>query len=112
MWICANCAEQIEDHFDACWNCQTTRRGHRPAHEAAADDIADQRLKAIVNDRHKPMNCLRCSGALVHAGTRKFHEGPNLGVLGDWGEFLVDHQSLDMYICKACGHVEFFPFED
>jgi hypothetical protein len=102
----------VEDNFDACWNCQTTKAGRRPALKPSADDTVDNRLKALVNQRHKPMKCLRCSGNLIHAGTKKFHEGPNLGVLGDLGELLVERESLDMYVCKTCGHVELFAFGD
>ncbi len=28
MWKCGNCGEEIEDSFDVCWNCGTTRDGH------------------------------------------------------------------------------------
>src|ERR1051326_8373703 len=27
MWVCANCGEQIEESFEACWNCQYGRDG-------------------------------------------------------------------------------------
>ncbi len=27
MWTCANCGEQVDDNFEACWNCQTERGG-------------------------------------------------------------------------------------
>lgn len=27
MWSCANCGEQVDDNFEACWNCQTERGG-------------------------------------------------------------------------------------
>jgi hypothetical protein len=111
MWICAVCAEEVEDNFDACWNCQTTRGGRRPAQDQETQESEDDRLKAIVNLRHKPKKCLHCSGDLVHAGTKKFHQGTHFGVFGDLGELLVDQESLDMYVCNGCGHVEFFKFE-
>ncbi|HEY6806267.1 MAG TPA: hypothetical protein VI306_21995 [Pyrinomonadaceae bacterium] len=50
------------------------------------------------------MNCLRCGCGLTHAGTRKFYQGPNLG------ELLIAKESLEMYVCQECGHVEFFSF--
>lgn len=27
MWKCIACGEQIEDDFDVCWNCQTSKDG-------------------------------------------------------------------------------------
>ena len=100
MWQCLKCKEDVEDHFDLCWNCQANRRGLRQFGELESDELEDQRVKAIVNKRHKPMNCLRCFSVLIHAGTKNF------------GELLVAKQTLEMYVCSECGHVEFFAFGD
>jgi hypothetical protein len=27
MWVCPNCGEQAEEHFEVCWNCQTREDG-------------------------------------------------------------------------------------
>lgn len=27
MWRCLNCNEQVENHFEVCWNCQFTQNG-------------------------------------------------------------------------------------
>jgi uncharacterized membrane protein YvbJ len=27
MWKCRNCGEEIDDEFDACWQCGTDRTG-------------------------------------------------------------------------------------
>ena len=112
MWNCSSCGETVEDHFELCWNCQATKSGRRPVSELEAEDIGEDRARARINKKYKPMNCLRCDSTLEHAGTKKFHLGPNLGVLGDWGELLVGRESLDMYVCSQCGHVEFFTFDD
>ena len=110
MWHCLKCGEDVEDHFELCWNCQANRRGHRPFNTNQNGEAEDERVKAIVNRKYKPMSCLRCGTTLTNAGTRKFHQGPNFGVLGDWGELLVAKESLEMYVCQDCGHVEFFNF--
>ena len=112
MWNCSKCGELVEDHFQVCWNCQTTQGGRGPMSKSELEDPGEDRLKDLVNRKYKPMNCLRCGNTLEHAGTKKFHHGPNLGVLGDWGELLVGNESLDMYVCTECGHVEFFTFGD
>jgi hypothetical protein len=111
MWNCPACGEEVDDQFDVCWNCQATQSGRRRHNLTHAGD-EDNLLKSLVNKKHKPMNCLRCSRILDHAGTRKFHQGPNLGALGDWGELFVGQESLEMYVCRGCGHIEFFTFED
>lgn len=39
MWKCPKCAEESEDTFDSCWNCQTERPGSpRVTATAASDD--------------------------------------------------------------------------
>ena len=110
MWHCLKCREDVEDHFELCWNCQANRRGLRQFNSREVDDVGDERVRAIVNKKHKPMNCLRCGNLLQYSGTKKFHQGPNLGALGDWGELLVGKESVEMYVCSGCGHVEFFAF--
>lgn len=104
MWRCLKCGEDVEDQFELCWNCQANRRGLRQFQNSPKRDPEDERVKAIVNRKHKPMNCLRCGCGLTHAGTRKFYQGPNLG------ELLIAKESLEMYVCQECGHVEFFSF--
>jgi predicted RNA-binding Zn-ribbon protein involved in translation (DUF1610 family) len=112
MWNCTSCGEEVEDNFEACWNCQTTKGGRRSGNSTAPASDEDDQLRALVNRKHKPMACLRCGRILQHTGTRKFHEGPNFGVLGDFGELLVSQQGLEMYVCPECGHVEFFAFAE
>lgn len=43
MWVCANCAEQVEDDFEVCWNCQTARDGTPPRSQPAGPDAPDRR---------------------------------------------------------------------
>ncbi len=110
MWKCLKCSEEVEDHFDLCWNCQANRRGLRQFGNGELGEPEDERVKAIVNKRHKPMNCLRCFSVLIHTGTKKFPQGTNYGVFGEFGELLVAKETLEMYVCSECGHVEFFAF--
>ena len=109
IWHCLKCGEDVEDQFEVCWNCQADRRGLRNFNKREIE-YPEDRVRAIVNKKHKPMSCLRCSAVLSHAGTRKLHQGPNFGVLGDWGELLVTKETVEMYVCPECGHVEFFAF--
>ena len=61
-------------------------------------------------DVEGPLNCIRCETQLTFVGDRDFHEGTRGWgfFLGDVGELLVNRQSVEMYACEACGHIEFF----
>ena len=58
--------------------------------------------------RSNPMICPRCEVSLKYIGTRQFHEGTRWGILGDLGEIFVNREKFDVYVCPACGRVEFF----
>jgi hypothetical protein len=43
MWMCSKCREEVDDDFEVCWNCGTTREGEedatfRPDVEGVMDD--------------------------------------------------------------------------
>ena len=103
MWRCLKCGEEVEDHFELCWNCQANRRGLRPFKQLVEDVPEDERVKARVNKKHKPINCLRCSTILNYAGSRRLQQGPAFGVF---------EEVVEMYVCSSCNHVEFFAFEE
>ncbi len=102
MWNCPKCGESSEDSFDACWKCGIGRDGTAPSAAApsteAVPDLAAQR----------EVDCLRCRCRLQYAGTKRFHEGANWGLLGTLGELFVTQESFDLYRCPKCGKVEFF----
>jgi hypothetical protein len=106
MWRCLKCGEEVEDHFDLCWNCQANRRGLRQFKKIVEEDPVDERVRARVNKKHKPIKCVRCSAMLTYTGSRRLQQGPGFGVFGDLGESEV----VEMYVCGECNHVEFFAF--
>ena len=107
MWRCLKCGEEVEDHFDLCWNCQANRRGLRQFKQIVDDDQDDDPVRARVNKKHKPISCLRCSAILTYAGSRRLQQGPGLGVFVEIGE---SKEIVEMYVCGECNHVEFFAF--
>ena len=109
MWNCGKCGEEVEDTLDLCWNCQASRSG-RASLGSTAERIVDH-AATVANRKFKPMNCLRCNQRIEYIGAKEFHEGANWGVLGDLAEVFVGHETLEMYHCPQCGHVEFFVFE-
>jgi hypothetical protein len=41
MWQCQKCGEDIEDAFDACWNCGTSKAGVESANFRTETDVAE-----------------------------------------------------------------------
>jgi hypothetical protein len=56
------------------------------------------------------LQCLRCENELTYVGEKDFHEGTRSWgfILGDLGELLTNQETIEMYYCRYCGHVEFF----
>jgi hypothetical protein len=105
FWTCPNCSEQVEEQFEACWNCQHNRDGFIPAGLSTAEG---QRETTIPTHKAPDQICLRCQTNMIYAGRRDFHEGTRWGMFGDFAEFFVNQTKLEMYYCPACRHVEFF----
>ncbi len=103
MWICASCDEEQEDGFEACWNCGTSRSG-----EVDPDFEVEEMPMELRERQRSEIRCLRCDRELDFMGTRYFHEGARLGVLGNLAELFVNKQGFDIYSCSECGHVDFF----
>jgi len=109
MWKCLNCAEEVENTLAVCWSCQADQTGVVPESSVSAQDTPEERSsKVFLNEKFRPKNCLRCDVPLRYAGTKEFHEGVNLGALGDFAELFVNRTNLEMYVCSRCLQVEFF----
>ena len=119
MWQCVKCREQLEDDFDACWNCGTSRDGtedpdFRKADDGSAippaDPAAGPESAGAEQPEKNPIFCSRCNRKLDYVGTKKFHEGTRAWgfLLGDLGELFVNREHFDVYVCPRCGRVEFF----
>jgi len=54
MWNCAKCREEIEDSFDACWRCGTTKDGVEDPHFLAKQSEAFTAAKPIAKDHSNP----------------------------------------------------------
>lgn len=97
MKNCPNCNEEIEENFDVCWNCNFS---------LSENKILE--FKISLDDNSLKINCLRCASSMKYAGKYKFHEGSNLGMLGNFFEFFVNKEEFDLYVCPQCGKIEFF----
>ena len=76
-------------------------------HRKDSPDDGDEDQAA---DEDEVLPCGRCMKPLTFLGERDFHEGTRLWgfALGDIGELLTGGTVLEMWVCKNCGHVEFF----
>lgn len=122
MWQCVKCREELEDSFDTCSNCGTSKDGPEDPDFRKADAFAraetEESARAMtaegepapVREEKNPIHCPRCDRTLDFVGTKKFHEGtPAWGfVLGDLGELFVNREHFDVYLCPRCGRLEFF----
>ena len=126
MWQCVKCREEVEDSFEVCWNCGTSREGIEDPTFQKAEDVAPApeaeqfvpapeaaRFAAAENQpedeaEKAPLHCLRCETKLDYVGAKSFHEGMQWGVLGNLAELFVNREHFDIYCCPKCGHVEFF----
>ncbi len=121
MWQCVKCHERLEENFDVCWSCGTSREGIEDASFRKADDFipepaapepfderAIERPPAVSQTKRNPITCLRCHHELEFVGTKAFHEGYNWGVLGDLAELAIHKEQFDVYCCPRCGRMEFF----
>jgi hypothetical protein len=116
MWQCLKCREELEDSFDVCWSCGTSKDGVEDPDFHKEDDIPPEQVtEAIVQaaapkeePEKNPIMCPRCHRELDFVGTKAFHEGIRWGVLGDLGELFVNREHFDVYCCPRCGRVEFF----
>jgi hypothetical protein len=117
MWECLKCQEKIEEAFEACWNCGTSRDGVEDPHFQPEDDAISPPvvtppqpwLAASLPEAADPLVCPRCQCSLEFLGAKQFHEGTRTwDVLGGMWELFKNREHLDVYLCPRCGRVEFF----
>ncbi|MBP9225204.1 MAG: hypothetical protein KBF76_15140 [Verrucomicrobiales bacterium] len=97
MWTCKMCGASVEDDsWESCWKCST------------AKNASDAEISKTRERIEKAMECLRCESPMEYSGTKQFHEGSRIGVLGDLAELFVGRESYDVYFCTECGKVEFY----
>ena len=118
MWQCIKCRENVEDNFDVCWSCGTSRDGAEDPEFRKADDVppaplteaVTEQMPAVTEQPEKnPIFCPRCDRKLDFVGTKKFHEGTRAwDFMGGIWELFKNRENFDVYMCPRCGRVEFF----
>ena len=87
MWQCVKCGEKLEDSFDVCWSCGTSKDGVEDPDFRKADDVPPEQISEAVAEavergeepERNPIMCPRCRRKLDYVGTKAFHEGNSLG---------------------------------
>lgn len=100
-WPCGACRADVDDALDQCWRCGAGRDGSPPPAHWRSERQDAQAISP------RELRCLRCGEAMAFAGRRRFHDGSYAreALLGD---FFVDREVLDQYVCPGCGKTEFF----
>jgi hypothetical protein len=131
MKICPKCNSEVDDNFDMCWNCQYSFTEGKVIENddfgsvcPKCNIIVDPSMDHCPNCRYsfgkkrnqtgtelqgvKKVACHRCNVPLLYQGNYKFHEGAQLGVIGNLFELFENRESFELYCCPQCGKVEFF----
>lgn len=109
MKICPNCKAEVENAFDACWNCCYSFDEGKVI-PWKSDSPQSTRDPELVPPQYAPIeiNCLRCDVPMRYAGEYRFLEGTRTGVFGNLFELFQNRENFDLYVCPNCGKVEFF----
>ena len=87
--------------MEICWQCGAGRDGSPPPVDwrselAGPEDASERRMR-----------CIRCESELAFAGRKRFQDGSYAREVL-LGEFFLNREELDMYVCRGCGKVELF----
>lgn len=120
MWKCGNCHERLEDSFDVCWSCGTSKEGFPdPTFQPAArgDDPVSAEPSPEMGAERTPANdrtCPDCSGAL-HAIRiiDKAHNGGHTQLeytlpearRSFWTGRYEIAGKVTAYLCESCGRI-------
>jgi hypothetical protein len=97
MWICPNCGEQVEEHFEVCWNCETGKDGlPRADTEMLCPKCGEANLIQIkVDDKVLSVEyCPDCKGLWFDQQQLKAHYEKAIPFRGDPEKALAVARSL------------------
>ena len=100
-WNCKNCHAANDDELSLCWLCGTFIDGS-PSPPGWRSETSP-----AFSPADRPLNCIRCSSPMEHAGRKKFQEGSYAADLL-LGDLFINRESFDIYACSSCGKVEFY----
>jgi hypothetical protein len=101
MWSCSNCRAEVEDELEICWQCGTGRDGSPPPKDWRSE------LAGPKDGSERRIQCIWCQSELAFSGRKRSQDGSYAREVL-LGEFFLNQEELDMYVCRGCGKVEFF----
>jgi hypothetical protein len=118
MWECTKCHESIEDSFEVCWNCGTSREGvEDPSFQKAEDAEVASSAEAMEFD-NVGKTASRIPSAVVsrcpHCGGVELIRALRLGQSNEVGDIGPSYRTLLVFtlaeplyadLCKTCGSV-------
>jgi hypothetical protein len=131
MWQCTKCRESIEDSFDVCWSCGTSKDGVEDPSFQKAEDAERFPGAAAEEIQQSSIPCAALPKDAIHAGEPaliatavdskcphcagvELIRGVRLGLTGEVGLkyrtllVLVGTEPLYADVCKECGSVARF----
>lgn len=100
-WSCKKCGAEVDHELDMCWQCGAGQDGTPPPEGWRSE------LAAHPEPGQRQLLCLRCQRDLAFAGRKRFHDS-SYAREALLGEFFVNREELDMYVCRGCGKAEFY----
>jgi predicted nucleic-acid-binding Zn-ribbon protein len=103
-WKCNSCSEEHDDSFEACWNCGTSREGHRQTTFVRAQDMTpqDQSVEAAFRSHFR---CERCASRQCKV-KRIAATGTGVSRLLN-----LEHNRFISVSCQSCARVELFDLD-
>jgi hypothetical protein len=110
MWKCTACGEDVEDSFEACWNCQRGKDGSQ-----VPQPTDDTPAPANLVETSTAEGCVEVTVtgkrlACVVCGNTTFHERDSLlnTRIATFFNFDWANASAVNYICNRCGYIHWF----
>jgi len=123
MWKCENCSEELDDAFDACWNCGTSIQGEtNPEFQPVVDPFVEPRTpeettppiqKTPAAERtHPTSKCRDCGIALTFVeeiSLMKLNKNLLVRLLAAFND-ADDLQvfPVTVFRCPRCSRLEFY----
>ena len=122
MWTCQDCKEEVEESFDVCWNCGTSRDGvpdKEFVNQRELDSFSNPVPLSKMSRSVDPplLECAKCGEKKVIPSVRIIDSGKssfqnlNVQINRNPAAFLftgAEYGELRVRICGECGYSELF----
>jgi uncharacterized protein DUF4177 len=104
MWNCTKCREAIDEEFQICWNCGTSKDGIENSRFKKAEEIQPDDLSAPLNT-NGPLPLRPESTAIIAKSRPHEKRSPNCSPLSEkWEYFYLSRREWRERIIAKCGY--------